>query len=368
MRIVKYPRKHPESNISWLVPTTGYSGIILLRCLEVLIEAETVTVGLRLLFLLRAGHDTSLLVVTHPLLKEVGLTRQRDRLHEVEGVRGVVVLLVAKGHQQAVRDELDVLAHQLRVHAQQSTGQSVSQELLLNADGLDDDVLNNLLAGAVVQVGEQQAGEVGVQTLITRDELVGEGQTRHETTLLEPEDGSEGTGEENTLHGSESNETLSEGRFPVLDPLDGPIGLLGNAGDCRGLASIDQSQSRLEVHTGINSVEEVGALLGFLDVGIDEERVGLGVDVLHHDLETVEATSLRDLDLAAEALDEVLVDNAIGGSEERENVGDEVALVVVQAVVPVVQILGKINFLGGPERGLGLLVHLPDLSGARMRR
>jgi hypothetical protein len=29
--------------------------------------------------------------------------------------------------------------------------------------------------------------------------------------------------------------------------------------------------------------------------------------------------------------------------------------------VPVVQILGQINFLGRPERGFGLLVHLPDL-------
>jgi hypothetical protein len=29
--------------------------------------------------------------------------------------------------------------------------------------------------------------------------------------------------------------------------------------------------------------------------------------------------------------------------------------------VPVVQILGQINLLGGPERGLSLLVHLPDL-------
>lgn len=113
--------------------------------------------------------------------------------------------------------------------------------------------------------------------------------------------------------------------------------------------------------TGLDGVEEVGAAGGILDVGVDEERVGLGVDVLHHDLEAVEAASLRDLDLTAEALDQVLVDNAVGGGEESQNVRDEVALVLVQAVVPVVQILGQVNLLGGPERGLGLLVHLPDL-------
>lgn len=115
------------------------------------------------------------------------------------------------------------------------------------------------------------------------------------------------------------------------------------------------------VHTGVNGIEEVGALLRLLDVGVNEERVGLGVDILHHDLETVEAAGLGDLNLTAEALQQVFVDNTVGSGEEGQNVGDEVTLVIVQAVVPVVQILGQINFLGGPKRGLGLLVHLPDL-------
>jgi hypothetical protein len=42
-------------------------------------------------------------------------------------------------------------------------------------------------------------------------------------------------------------------------------------------------------------------------------------------------------------------------------VGDEEALVVIEALVPIVKILGEIDLLGGPERSLGLLVHLPDL-------
>lgn len=85
------------------------------------------------------------------------------------------------------------------------------------------------------------------------------------------------------------------------------------------------------------------------------------MDVLHHDLETIEATSLGNLNLSTETLDEVLVDNAVRGGKEGKNVGDEVTLIVVQAVVPVVEILGEINLLSGPEGGLGLLVHLPDL-------
>lgn len=64
------------------------------------------------------------------------------------------------------------------------------------------------------------------------------------------------------------------------------------------------------------------------------------MDVLHHDLETVEATSLGNLDLSAETLDQVFVDDTVGGSEEGKDVGDEVTLIIVEAVVPVVEILG----------------------------
>jgi len=115
--------------------------------------------------------------------------------------------------------------------------------------------------------------------------------------------------------------------------------------------------------TVVNGVKQVCALPGLADVCVDEKRVCLGVDVLHHNLEAVEASCLWYLNLAREALDKVLVDNAVGGGEEGEDVGDEEALVVVQALVPVVEVLGKINLLGSPERSFGLLVHLPDLEG-----
>jgi hypothetical protein len=114
--------------------------------------------------------------------------------------------------------------------------------------------------------------------------------------------------------------------------------------------------------TVLNGIEQVCALPWLADVCVDEERVCLGVDVLHHDLETVEASRLWYLYLAGEALDQVLVDNAVGGSEEGEDVGDEEALVVVQSLVPVVEVLGQVDLLGGPEGSFGLLVHLPDLS------
>lgn len=318
------------------------------RHLEVIVEGEVTTVltlgGLLLVGLLaRAVEDTSLLVVSDTLLEEVGLATKRDVLHEVEGVGGLVDLLVAESDEQTVSDKLNVLLHEVGVHAKQGTGESLSEELLLNGDGITNDVLDHLLASTALEMGVKKAGKVGVETLITRDELVGEGQTGHEATLLEPEDGGKGTAEEDTLDSSEGNQTLGKGRVLVLDPSNGPVSLLSDAGN------------------GINSVEEVGSLGRLLDVGVNEQGIGLGVNVLHHDLESVEASSLRDLDLAAEPLNKVLVDNAIGSSEEGKDVRDEELLVSGQTVVPVVEILGEINLLGGPEGSLGLLVHLPDL-------
>ena len=63
------------------------------------------------------------------------------------------------------------------------------------------------------------------------------------------------------------------------------------------------------------------------------------MNVFHHDLEAVEATGLGGLDFVGETLNEVFVDNAVGCSEESENMGDKVLLVGIQPVVPVVKVL-----------------------------
>lgn len=114
--------------------------------------------------------------------------------------------------------------------------------------------------------------------------------------------------------------------------------------------------------TGLNGVEEVAALPRLADVRVDEQRIGFGVDVLNHDLEAVEASCLWLLDFVAEPLQKVLVDDTVRGSEECEDVRHEEALVIIEAVVPIVKILGEINLFCGPEGCFGLLVHVPNLN------
>ena len=208
--------------------------------LEVFIEGEVADgvgcrsgsrgpVGGLVLMLLCASHDTGLLVVTNTLLEEVGLAGQRDVLHEVEGVGSIVELLVAESEQQTVSDELDVLAHQGSVHAKESARQGIGQELLLDRDGLGDDVLDSLLARALVEKREQQASEVSVHALVAGDQFVGEGQAGHQTALLQPEDRRERSAEEDTLDSGESDETRSIGRVLIGDPAQSPVSLLLNA-------------------------------------------------------------------------------------------------------------------------------------------
>ena len=81
------------------------------------------------------------------------------------------------------------------------------------------------------KMGEQQTGEICVKTFIAGDELVGEGQSRHQAALLQPEDRCERSAEEDAFHGREGDETLSEGRVLILDPTNRPIGFLADAGD-----------------------------------------------------------------------------------------------------------------------------------------
>ena len=81
-----------------------------------------------------------------------GYALQRDGLHPVEGVLGVVVLLTAQGHKQAVSTEFNVLGHELGVHADECHRQSLAHELLLDVDTLDHDLSQPIWFQLAVQV------------------------------------------------------------------------------------------------------------------------------------------------------------------------------------------------------------------------
>jgi hypothetical protein len=64
-------------------------------------------------------------IIGNTLLEEVGLALQGDHIHEIEWVCHVISLLVAKRDQQPVGNELDILAHEICVHADELDGKGV---------------------------------------------------------------------------------------------------------------------------------------------------------------------------------------------------------------------------------------------------
>ena len=69
---------------------------------------------------------------------------------------------------------------------------SLADELALGVHGAAHDVVDHVLRQLVLEHAVDEAGELRVQALVARNQLVGEGETRHETPLLEPVDGAEG--------------------------------------------------------------------------------------------------------------------------------------------------------------------------------
>ena len=85
----------------------------------------------------------------------------------------------------------NALAHERIVHPDEVDWESHGKELFLDLNGLADDPSDRFRTRPSLEVGEEEAGEIGVQSLVARNELVGEGKARHQPSLLQPKDGRE---------------------------------------------------------------------------------------------------------------------------------------------------------------------------------
>ena len=81
------------------------------------------------------------------------------------------------------------------------------------------------LVQGVLQEAVELAGKVGVQALVARDELVGEGEAGHEQALLQPKDGAEAAAEVDALHACKRHQPLRKADTAADPPLR-PLRLL----------------------------------------------------------------------------------------------------------------------------------------------
>ncbi len=84
------------------------------------------------------------------------------------------------------------------------------------------------------------------------------------------------------------------------------------------------------------------------------------MDVFNRNLEAVEASGFGCHHFGGKITAQVLVDNAIRGSKECNNIGDKVAF-IGRLSVPIRDVHREVDFFCRPEGCVGFLVHLPDV-------
>ena len=113
-----------------------------------------------------AVHDTGLLVFSDALLEEVGLALHGDHLHPRERITNVVDLGAVQLGQETVGNELNVLRHQVSVHADEVHGQRLGDEFNLNINGFCDDTADDVLTSTTKELVVEQTGEVAVEPFV----------------------------------------------------------------------------------------------------------------------------------------------------------------------------------------------------------
>lgn len=224
------------------------------------------------------------------------------------------------------------------IDADQIWRQGFRNEFLLDCHSLYDDFLNSLHFELVLHQRIQMTGKICVKALITWNKLIRESKPRHKRPLLEPENGAERPREENPFHSSKGNQPLLES-FISIHPFHSPLCFLLN-------------------HIDIcNSIEKIIFLVIIFNISVYQKRVCFRVNVLHCDLETIETSGFRNLNLWAKLLSQVFKHDAITGGEECENILDEMFLFFIE-FLPISEVLVEIDFISCPERGKMSLVHL----------
>mmetsp|Transcript_14920 Transcript_14920/g.37590 ORF Transcript_14920/g.37590 Transcript_14920/m.37590 type:complete len:291 (+) Transcript_14920:634-1506(+) len=180
-----------------------------------------------------------------------------------------------------------------------------------------------------------------MESLVSGNQLVTERKTRHESSLLEPENRAERSTEKDSLHDAKGDAAFRETGLGGVAPLQRPLGLLLDARDC------------------VNGVQEAQLFLRVLNVRVNQQTVSFGVDVFDGNLKAIKASGLGRLELRHEILGQILVDDSVGSRKKGENVANEMALVIGQ-LDPVGIVRAEINLFGGPKGGFGLFVHFPE--------
>jgi hypothetical protein len=107
-----------------------------------------------------------------------------DHFHPLKRVTDFVVSTAAKGNQESVGAELDVVAHHDQIHPNEFNREGIDDEFHLDVNCTADDIDDTFFGKTNSQFGVEEACKVTVEPFVAADKFVAEAKTRHESTLF----------------------------------------------------------------------------------------------------------------------------------------------------------------------------------------
>jgi hypothetical protein len=95
-----------------------------------------------------------------------------------------VVSTAAKGDQELVGTELDLVAHHDRIHPNEFNREGIDNEFHLDVNCTDDDINDTFFGKTVSQFGVEEACKVTAKPFVVADKFVAEAEARHESVLF----------------------------------------------------------------------------------------------------------------------------------------------------------------------------------------
>jgi hypothetical protein len=114
-----------------------------------------------------------------------------DCFHPLKWVANFVVSTAARGNQESVGAELDVVAHHDQIHPNEFNREGINNEFHLNVNCTADDIDDTFFGKTISQFGVAEACKVTMEPFVAAFVFVAETKARHESALFEPEYGAE---------------------------------------------------------------------------------------------------------------------------------------------------------------------------------
>lgn len=302
------------------------------------------------------------LVLNNPSLKEVLLLLQvHDLAHPRERVGSPRILFLQPNlSQSTVGNELEVILHHRRVHAQHAAWHGVTGVFDLQLGTLQDHLGSLFLHRGIPQVRvldldlvDHVDAEVQVHGLVTQDVLELLGDAGHLVAAAHRQDLGEAAVEEDAFQDAVVGDQVAQQLFVGLDGAGVELRVRDGAGVLQAPGGFFRDRRDLVVH-----VED----LAFIHAQrLDAVLVGVGVDRLFEGLAQDVLAALRVGDQAVHGQGQVVGHQGVGGGEEAEVAHHDAALVFGQAVhaLPQGDVGGHVDLLRHPVVGAAVEVLLP---------